>query len=59
MLDIQGLSILDMVSKYDAPLYIYDSSKMESNYKQFVNAFDVPSLKVHYACKALSNISVK
>ncbi len=58
MLEIQGLSILDMVSKYGAPLYIYDSSKMESNYKQFVNAFDVPSLKVHYACKALSNISI-
>ncbi len=55
---IQGLNILDLVAKYKAPLYIYDSTQMEENYNRFVNAFDVKSLKVHYACKALSNLSV-
>lgn len=55
---LQGIPTIDLVEKYRAPLYIYDSQIIEDNYKRFVNAFDVPKLTVHYACKALSNISV-
>ena len=49
---------LKLVEKYSAPLYVYDSSIMKANFLNFVNAFDVEKLSVHYACKALSNISV-
>ena len=55
---VQDLELLDLVGKYEAPLYVYDAAKMEENYNRFVNAFDVKKLKVHYACKALSNLSV-
>ena len=55
---VQDIDLLDLVGKYEAPLYVYDAAKMEENYNRFVNAFDVKKLKVHYACKALSNLSV-
>ncbi len=58
MTQVQGISYLDLVDKYDAPLYVYDADNIKSMYDKFVNAFSVPKLKVHYACKALSNISV-
>ncbi len=49
---------LELVEKYEAPLYVYDSAVMKSQYKRIVEAFQVPSLKINYACKALTNISV-
>lgn len=58
MQELQGIGLADLIKKYGAPLYVYDSSKMEENYRNFTSAFDVESLKVHYACKALSNISI-
>lgn len=58
MTEIQGIDLLNLVDKYSAPLYVYDTQAIEDNYKKFINAFDVPKLKVNYACKALSNISI-
>ena len=57
-MNIQGLDLLELVEQYKAPLYIYDSEVIKDNYERFVNAFDVPNIKVNYACKALSNISI-
>jgi len=57
-MQIQGLDLLKIVEQYKAPLYIYDSQVIKENYKRFINAFDVPDIKVNYACKALSNISI-
>jgi len=54
----QGIDLLDLIGKYQAPLYVYDSEVIQNNYKRFVSAFDVPRLKVNYACKALSNLSI-
>lgn len=47
-----------LAQKYDTPLYIYDGAEIKKNYEKFVNAFSVKNLKVHYACKALTNISI-
>ncbi|NNE27104.1 MAG: diaminopimelate decarboxylase [Saprospiraceae bacterium] len=58
MSSINRKQMLSLVDKYGAPLYVYDSAIMRANYDRFINAFDVKDLKVHYACKALSNISV-
>lgn len=58
MQDIQGIRTLDLVEKYGAPLYVYDSEAIARNYNRFISAFDVPKLEVNYACKALNNISV-
>ncbi len=46
------------VREFGSPLYIYDASKIQENYKQFTEAFKVEKLKVHYACKALNNLTI-
>jgi len=55
---IQGVNLKELIHKYEAPLYVYDSQKIIDNYNRFYNSFNVSKLKVHYACKALSNISI-
>lgn len=58
MQEIQGRRILDLVDKYHAPLYVYDADIITKNFQRFKSAFNVPHLHIHYACKALNNISV-
>ncbi len=50
--------IASAVEEFGSPLYIYDSSKIKENYKQFTDAFKVEKMKVHYACKALNNLTI-
>ena len=51
--------LLTVVREYDSPLYVYDASKMEAQYKRLTKAFSkVKKVKINYAVKALSNISV-
>ena len=47
------------VDRFDSPLYVYDAHMIASQYKRLTSAFkQVESLKLHYAVKALSNLSV-
>ncbi len=51
--------LLSLVEKYESPLFVYDSEKIESQYKRITDAFSsVKSLKINYAVKALSNVAV-
>ena len=50
--------LLELVEKHEAPLYVYDADVIEGKYNAFKNAFDVENLEIHYACKALTNLSV-
>lgn len=51
--------LLQLTEQFGAPLYVYDADKIASQYKKLTNAFKgVPKLKLNYAAKALSNISV-
>ncbi len=51
--------LLSVVQEYGSPLYVYDTAVMQSQYKRLQQAFTgVNKLRVHYAVKALSNISV-
>jgi len=52
------INFIQLIDKYGAPLYVYDSDKIIENYTAFTSAFDVDKLKVHYATKALSNLSI-
>ena len=48
-----------LAQKYGSPLYVYDAEKIISQYKRLENSFsDVSNLKINYATKALSNISI-
>ncbi len=51
--------LLSLVKKYDSPLYVYDAKTIETQYKRITNAFSsVKKLKINYAVKALSNVSI-
>jgi diaminopimelate decarboxylase len=51
--------LLNIVDTYGSPLYIYDFEIIEKQYLRLLNAFaDIKNLKINYAVKALSNVSV-
>jgi diaminopimelate decarboxylase len=51
--------LLHIANDYGSPVYVYDAHKMEAQYKRLTAAFSkVKHLKVNYAAKALTNISV-
>ncbi|MBX2845357.1 MAG: diaminopimelate decarboxylase, partial [Saprospiraceae bacterium] len=57
-MDIQGLSLAHVANEFGSPTYVYDAQKIADQYDRMVNAFHVPSLKINYACKALTNVNV-
>lgn len=51
--------LLQLTEEFGAPLYVYDADKITSQYKKLTHAFKgVSHLKLNYAAKALSNISI-
>ena len=51
--------LLSIAKQAEGPVYVYDSSKIQSQYLRLKNAFSaVVKLKINYPCKALSNISI-
>ena len=51
--------LLSITDTFGSPIYVYDAEKISSQYKRLSNAFgNIPSLKINYAMKALSNISI-
>ncbi|WP_412984409.1 diaminopimelate decarboxylase [Pontimicrobium sp. IMCC45349] len=56
---MQQQQLLKIANEYGSPLYVYNAQKIESQYKRLTNAFDkVKKLKVNYAAKALTNVSI-
>lgn len=53
-----GVDPLALVEQFGSPLYVYDSAVMKQKFDAFKAAFDVPDLRINYACKALTNVSV-
>lgn len=49
---------LELAKKHQTPLYVYDADVISRKYNEFKNAFDIKDLKIHYAMKSLSNISI-
>jgi diaminopimelate decarboxylase len=51
--------LLQIAKDFGSPVYVYDAHKIETQYKRLTAAFSkVKHLKVNYAAKALTNISV-
>ena len=51
--------LVSLTEKYGSPLYVYDAEKISSQYNRLITAFStVKSLKLNYAVKANSNISI-
>ncbi len=56
--EIAGVDALQLGKEFGTPLYVYDTAKMESQYKRLKKAFKGSKHKINYACKALTNINV-
>ncbi|GLB49938.1 diaminopimelate decarboxylase [Neptunitalea lumnitzerae] len=51
--------LLAIAGEYGSPVYVYDAEKIVSQYRRLTDAFsDVSNLRINYAVKALSNISI-
>jgi len=55
---IQKVDLLDVCDEYGTPLYIYDADKIEQQLKKIKSAFSDHKLRIKYAAKALTNISI-
>jgi len=52
-------TLLQIARDFGSPIYVYDAEKIKFQYKRLTSAFNkVKQLKLNYAVKALSNISV-
>jgi len=52
-------NLLKIAKEFGTPTYVYDASKIEFQYKRLTNSFkSVNNLRINYAVKALSNISI-
>ena len=56
---MESNQLLSVAEEFGSPLYVYDAEKILSQYQRLTNAFSkVEKLRINYAVKALSNISV-
>ena len=52
-------TLLNISKEFGNPVYVYNANEIEAQYKRLTSAFSkVKQLKINYAVKALSNISV-
>jgi diaminopimelate decarboxylase len=51
--------LIAVAREFGSPVYVYDSEKITQQYKRLTSAFaSVPRLRINYAVKALSNLSI-
>lgn len=55
---IQGLDARSIAMEFGTPLYVYDGEKIASQIKSLKTAFSDSDVKVKYAAKALTNLSI-
>ena len=55
---IQGLDPVDIAEQFGTPVYVYDAEKIERQVNHINDAFRGMPLRIKYAMKALSNISI-
>ncbi|MFN8355300.1 MAG: diaminopimelate decarboxylase [Spirosomataceae bacterium] len=56
--EIQGIRVLDIAAEFGTPLYVYDADKIIEKIGVLKESFDGINLKIKYACKALTNLSI-
>jgi len=59
MLNMNNEMLTTLVEKYGSPIYVYNVDKIETQFNRICTAFStVKNLKINYAVKANSNISI-
>jgi len=55
---IQDVKVLDIAAQFGIPVYVYDAEKIVHQLKTLKTAFADADVKIKYAVKALSNLSI-
>jgi diaminopimelate decarboxylase len=55
---IQGVDVLDIAEQFGLPLYVYDADKIIEKIALLRSSFSGVNLKIKYAAKALTNVSI-
>jgi diaminopimelate decarboxylase len=55
---IQSVSLVDIAKTYGSPVYVYDAAKIKEKVDLLKSAFSDINMKIKYACKANTNISI-
>ena len=56
---MKNTTLVAIAREFGSATYVYDAAKIQKQYLRLQNAFStVNDLKINYACKALSNVSV-
>jgi diaminopimelate decarboxylase len=56
---MEAKQLVQLAEEFGSPLYVYDAAKIQSQYQRLEKAFSkVHKLRINYAMKALSNVSV-
>src|SRR5690606_20463467 len=55
---IQSISLLEIAETYGTPVYVYDGQKILDQVALLQKAFEEVRMKIKYATKALSNVSI-
>jgi len=55
---VQRVNLIDVAHEFGTPLYVYDAEKIASQLNTMKSAFSGLKVKVKYAAKSLSNISI-
>ncbi len=56
---MKNSDLLKIAADYSGPIYVYDAEKIAYQYQRLFSAFkNIKSLRLNYAAKALSNISI-
>ncbi len=55
---IQGVDLVSLAREHGTPVFVYDASKIEDQIKKMRAAFEGQSMRIKYAAKALTNVSI-
>lgn len=55
---IQGIAVQELAETFGTPLYVYDADIISAQIQRLKKAFGATRIKIKYAAKALTNISI-
>lgn len=55
---VQGVDLIALSEEFGTPLYVYDAEKIKSQFNRLKDAFSGANVKIKYACKSLTNLSI-
>jgi len=55
---IDGISAIELVKKFESPLYVYSKKIIKKRFEDLKNAIIYPNIRIYYAMKANSNLRI-